>query len=96
MSSNDKMSEDSNDDINGGSGGGVRNKRGDNVRTLTSRCGSLTVALGDGNTSGGAVTIDGGKLFEDGEVTSNGEDLSGNDKMSKDSNNDNNRGSGGG
>jgi hypothetical protein len=34
--------------------------------------------------------------FKDGEVPSNGEDLSGNDKMSKDSNDDNKGGSGGG
>jgi hypothetical protein len=37
----------------------------------------LTLASGDGNTSGGAVIIDGSKLFEDGKVPSNGEDLSG-------------------
>ncbi len=59
MISNDKMSKDSNNDNDGGSGGGVRDKRGDNARTSTSSSRSLTLALGDGNTSGGAVTIDG-------------------------------------
>ncbi len=36
------------------------------------------------------------RLFKDGEVPSNGEDLCGDNKMSKDSDNDDNGGSGGG
>ncbi len=148
LSGNDKMCRDSDNEDDGGSGGGGRDKRGDNGRTLTSSGGSLTLASGDGNTSGGAVTIDGGggstalggsitilsgvgtatssgsvgvltsnagtvgmsgdllwntgtacvgdRLFEDGELPSNGEDLSGDDEMSMDSNDDNDSGSGGG
>ncbi len=42
------------------------------------------------------MTVDGGNPFKVGEVPSNGEDLSGNDKMSEDSNNDDNGHSGGG
>jgi hypothetical protein len=142
------MSRDSNSDDDGRSAGGRRDKRWNNGRTSTSSDGSLILASGDGNTSGGAVTIDGGsgstalggsitislgvgmatslgsvavstsnaetvgmladlwwntgtvcvgnRLFKDGEVPSNGEDLSGNNKMSKDSNNDKDGGSGGG
>jgi hypothetical protein len=45
------MSEDSNNENNGGRGGGVRDKRGDNGRTSTISDRSLTLALGDGNTS---------------------------------------------
>ncbi len=57
LSGNNKMSKDSNNDNDGGSGGGVRDKKGDNGRTSTSRGGSLTLALEDANTSVGAVTI---------------------------------------
>ncbi len=69
------MSDDSNDDNNGGSGRGVRGikERGD-WRTSTSSSGSLTLALGDSNTSKGAVTINGSEPFEDGKLPSNGED----------------------
>ncbi len=87
LSSNNKMSKDSNNYNNGGSGGGVRDERGNNGRTSTSSGGSLTLILGDDNTSRGAVTIDGGKPFKNGEVPSNGEDLRGENKMSKYSNN---------
>jgi hypothetical protein len=59
MSCDDEMCEDSNDDNNGSSGGGIGNKMRDNGRTLTCSGGILTLALGDGNTSGGAVIIDG-------------------------------------
>ncbi len=90
------MSEDSDDDDNGGSGGGVRDKKEDNGRTSTSSGRSLTPSSEDGNTSRGAVTINGCMLIEDGEVPSNGEDLSSDDKIFKDSNNDNNGVSGGG
>ncbi len=58
-SGDNKMSKDSNKCNNGGSGGGVRDKRGDNWSTLTSSGGSLTLASGDDNTSRGAVTING-------------------------------------
>ncbi len=66
LSGKDKMSEDSNNDKDGGSGVGVRDERGDNGRTSTSSGRSLTLALGDGNTSRGAVTIDGGMPFKEG------------------------------
>ncbi len=59
LSGNNKMSKDSGNDNNGSSGGSVRDKRGDNGRTSTISNRSLTLALGDGNTSRGAVTIDG-------------------------------------
>jgi hypothetical protein len=59
LSSNSKMSKESNYDKDDGSGGGVRDKRGDNGWTLTSSGGSLTLALGDGNISRGAVAMDG-------------------------------------
>jgi hypothetical protein len=66
------MSKNSNDDNNCGGGGGVRDKRADNMRTSTRNSRSLILASGDGNTSKGAVTIDGSEVFEDGEVPSNG------------------------
>jgi hypothetical protein len=45
-------------------------KRGDNRRTSTSIGKSLTLASEEGYTSRGAVTINGSKLFMDGEVPS--------------------------
>ncbi len=96
LRSNTKMSEDSNNDKDGSSGGDVRDKRGVNRRTSTSSGRTLTLASGDGNTSRGAVTIDGGKPFKGGNVPSTGEDLSGNNEMSKDSNDDDNGSSSGG
>jgi hypothetical protein len=96
LSSDNKMSKASNYDNKCGSGGGVRDRRGDNGRTSTSSSGSLTLASRDGITSKGALTIDGGKQFDNGEPPSNGDTLSGNNKMSEDSNNDKNGCSGGG
>jgi hypothetical protein len=51
LSGDNKMSKDSDDDKNGGSVGGGKDKRGDNGRTSTSSGGSLTLASGDGNIS---------------------------------------------
>ncbi len=59
LSGDKEMSKDSNNGDHGGSGRGVRDKRGGNGRTSTSSGGSLTLASGDGNTSRGAVAIDG-------------------------------------